>query len=226
MATTSTTQGQNLKDDPTWRELYVLLTPIVKKRIYNVGLQSWHGQEYDLAEDVTQDTVVRTFLQTQKAQKGEVPPILSLFYFSKKVASNRLCDMVRKESRLIRPSYDSVIQEKLALDNWIDPAEEVVSDIENTSLFTLIAQVIASLPTKQRTALLIDLADLPSEDGPYSPLQRALEKVGIHLEIYSDLLPKNPVERGRHAALLSLAYKRVKKVVCSRLQLQHEDYRI
>ncbi len=213
-----TTQRQNLKDDLVWMELYTSLAPSVKKRVYNVNLQSWRGQEYDLAADVIQDAVLRTFLQTQKAQRGEVPPVLSLFHFSKKVTTNRLYDVVRKDSRLIRPSSDIALQEKLIADNWIDPTEDVLSDIDNASLFTLIARIIGDFPTKQRTALLIDLANLsPVDDGP---LQQAFEKMGIQLDVYRDLLPHSSVERSRHSASLCIAYKRLRKAVLAHLQLQ------
>ena len=77
-------------------------------------------------------------------------------------------------------------------------------------------------PAKQRKALLIDLAIHSPIDEPFSPLQCAFSNVGIRLEMYRDLLPRDAVARGRHNALLSLAYKRVKKVVCIRLQLQDQ----
>jgi len=217
-----TTQQQNLKDALVWSELYTSLAPSVKKRVYTVNLQSWHGQEHDLIADVIQEAVVRTFLQMQKARKGEVPPILSLFHFSKKVAINRLYDIARRDSRLTRPSSDIALQEKLIADNWIDPTEDVLSDIDNASLFTLIARSIGAFPIKQRTALLIDLANLSPVDD--SPLQQAFRKNGIQLEAYRDIMPCSPAERSRHSALLCIAYKRVKKVVLAHLQLQDEGY--
>ena len=219
----ATTQKQASENNLVWMELFTSLNLLVKKRIYDVGLQSWHGQERDLAEDVAQEAVVRTFLQTRKAQKGEVAPVLSLFHFSKKVATNRLYDTVRKDFRLVRPSNDVALQEKLIADNWVDSTEEVLDNIENASLFMLIAQVIADFPIKQRTALLIDLAKFSPVGISSSPLQQALETVGIRLDGYRTLSPRTSAERGRHAALVSIAYKRVKKVVRTRLQLQNED---
>lgn len=216
-------QEQSSKDNRVLMELYTSLNSPVKKRIYSVDLQSWQGQEHDLAEDVIQDTVIRTFLQMQKVQRGEAPPVISLFHFSNKVATNRLYDLARKESRLIHPSSDITVQEELIADNWTDPTDEILDDIENASLFTLIAQIIVDFPIKQRSALLIDLAKLSPVDEPFSPLQQALKKVGVRLEEYRDLLPNSSVERGRHSALLSIAYKRVKKVVCAHLQLQDKD---
>ena len=219
----ATTQKQASEDNPVWMELFTSLHLLAKKRIYDANLQAWHGQERDLAEDVAQEAVVRTFLQTQKALRGEATPVISLFHFSKKIATNRLYDIARKDFRLIRPSCDSVVQEKLIADNWVDSTEEVLDDIENASLFTLIAQVILDFPIKQRTALLIDLAKLSPVGISSSPLQQALETVGIRLDVYRTLSPKTSAERGRHAALLSIAYKRVKKVVRTRLQLQDAD---
>ena len=216
------TKKQTSENNLVWVELFTSLNLLAKKRIYNADLKSWRGQERDLSEDVAQEAIVRTFLQIQKVQKGEAKPILSLFHFSKKVATNHLHDIARKDFRLVRPSNDIAIQEKLIADGWVDPTESVLDDIENASLFTLIAQVIMDFPIKQRTALLIDLAKLSPGGTSSSPLQQALEKVGIRLDVYRALSPKTSVEKGRHAALLSTAYRRVRKVVRNRLQLDED----
>jgi DNA-directed RNA polymerase specialized sigma24 family protein len=214
----ATTQQQNLKDDLVWSDLYTSLAAPVKKQVYHVGLQSWRGQEYDLAADVIQDTVVRTFLHIQKAQQGEVAPIVSLFSFSKKVATNRLYDIARREVRLVRPSNDVALQEKLIAEHWVDFTEDILNDIDNSSLFMLIARSIVDFPAKQRTALLIDLANLPCVDN--GPLQQALRKMGIQLDRYRELLPRSPAEKCRHSASLCIAYKRLRNVVLTQLQLQ------
>ncbi len=214
----ATTRQQNLKDDLVWSELYTSLAVPVKKQVYHVGLQDWCGQEYDLAADVIQDAVVRTFLYIQKAQQGEVAPILSPFHFSKKVAANRLYDIARREVRLVRPSSDVALQEKLIAEHWVDFTEDILSDIDNSSLFMLIAQSIVNFPAKQRTALLIDLANHPYVDD--GPLQRAFGKMGIQLDRYRELLPHSPAEKCRHSASLCIAYKRLKTVVLTHLQLQ------
>jgi DNA-directed RNA polymerase specialized sigma24 family protein len=218
----ATTRQQNLKDDSVWSELYTLLAAPVKKQVYHVGLQDWRGQEYDLAADVIQEAVVRTFLQIQKAQKGEVLPVLSPFHFSKKVAVNRLYDIARKEVRLVRPSSDVALQEKLIAEHWVDSTDDILSDIDNTSLFTLIARSIIDFPEKQRTALLIDLANHPYVDE--GPLQCAFGKMGIRLDSYRALLPRSPAEKCRHSASLCIAYKRLKKVVLTHLRLQDEEW--
>ena len=218
-----THQRQN-EDDLVWTELYTSLNPHVKKSVNGAGIKSWRGQERELAEDVLQEAVIRTFLQTQKAVRGEAAPIVSLFHFSKKVATNHIYDVARKDFRLIRPANDITVQEKMVADNWTDSTEEILNDIENAFLFALIAQIIVDFPVKQRNALLIDLAKLSPVDDLCSPLQQALKKVGIRLDTYRNLAPKTSLERGRHAALLSIAYKRVKKAVHTRLQLQNESY--
>ena len=212
----------NSLDNSEWSRLYFSLQSSVNHHLYSSQISSWRGQERDLSEDVAQEAIVRTFLQIQKVQKGEATPILSLFHFSKKVATNHLHDIARKDFRLVRPSNDIAIQEKLIADGWVDPTESVLDDIENASLFTLIAQVIMDFPIKQRTALLIDLAKLSPGGTSSSPLQQALEKVGIRLDVYRALSPKTSVEKGRHAALLSTAYRRVRKVVRNRLQLDED----
>ena len=74
-----------------------------------------------------------------------------------------------------------------------------------------LARMIVDFPTKQRTALLIDLAnhaDLSEEDNQ---LQTAFASVDIDLRDYRRVLPNDPLERSRHAASLSMAYKRLRR---------------
>jgi hypothetical protein len=68
------------------------------------------------------------------------------------------------------------------------------------------------MPDRQRTALLIDLANrLHFEAQPAQVLQRALLKAGLRLQDYQRPLPSNPKERRGHEALLRLAYRQIMK---------------
>lgn len=216
-------QAKNPQDSSTWSELYIILPRLVKRQVHDMPVSSWSGQEYDLTQDIVQETVVRTFIQMQKAESGKVPPVVAPEYFSKRVARNRLFDIARKESRLVRPSIDIAWQEKMMEENWIDSCEDVLDDMEITSLFMLIAQVIAEFPEGQRKALLMDLADRTPEDEPFRPLQQALKSVNINLDLYRNLVPTSIVEKQRYASLLSLAYRRVKITVLDYLRSQGGD---
>lgn len=204
-------------------ELYDNLTSFVKRRVYDVNVQSWSGQEYDLIQDIVQESVVRTYFQMRKAECGDVPLIISPHYFGKRVARNHLFDVVRKEARLVRPSIDGVLHDRMVMEQWLDSCEDVLDDMETVSLFALIARAIADVPNKQRKALLIDLAELTPIDEPFRPLPQALMSVNINLDMYRNLVPTGIVEKQRHASLLSQAYKRVKITVLDHLRSHGGD---
>lgn len=216
-----TRQRHNLQDTSMWLEMYTRLRFKVKKHVHCVGVQSHIGQEADVIQDVIQESVIRTFIQMQKAERGEVPPVLSPLYFAKKVSHNHLLDIARQESRLVRPTCDIPVYERMVRENWADSTEDVLDNIEKEPIFTIIAQVIAGLPKKRQRALLIDLAMHTAFDGVMSPIQRALSKEHIFLEMYRNLLPENLTEKEkqRHASLLSQAYKSVKNDVRAYLHL-------
>lgn len=211
----ATYQRHGLQDTSMWTEVYAGLLPFVKKHVHHVGLQTHIGQESDVIQDVIQETVVRIFIQMKKAERGEVPPVHLPLYFAKKVAHNHLLDIVRKESRLVRPSCDATIQEMMMRENTVDSIDDVIDDIDKEPLFVIIAHVIAGLPEKRRRALLIDLAMHTAFDESPSLLQRALAKEQINLEMYGNLLPVNQTEKEkqRHSSLLTQAYKTVKEDV-------------
>lgn len=198
-------------------ELYSNLPSFVKRRVRDAGVQSWTGQEYDLTQDMVQETVIRTYLQMCKAECGVVSPLISPQYFGKRVARNHIIDVARKESRLVRPSIDIALQEKMMVENWIDSCEDVLDDMEITSFFLLVAQVIAEFPDGQRKVLLMDLADRTPVDEPFRPLQQALKTVNINLDLYRNLVPTGVVEKQRYASLLTVAYKRVRITVLAHL---------
>ena len=216
----ATNQQINLEETSMWLEVSAELLPLVKKHVYHVAVNSHLGQEYDVIQDIIQETIVRTFIQMQRAERGEVPPVLSPLYFAKKVSHNHLLDIARKESRLVRPTNDVIVQERIIRESWFDSTEDVLDDIEKEPLFTIIARVIADLPKKRQRALLIDLALHTAFDEVISPLQRALDKEHINLAKYRNLLPKHPTkkEKQQYSSLLSQAYKSVKEDVRGYLQ--------
>ena len=195
-----------------WEKIIAVLRPLARKYIANPSMTSWNGQEDDLIQDIVQETVVRTFLQMQKAERGERPPIISLELFAKRVMRNHLLDVMRKESRVIHLSDNTVSPEDMP-DQIVDPSEMALEEIEMEALFTLIAQVIAKLPEKQQTALLSDLATRTVFTDEQTPLQKALIAVNINLENYQGKLSEDAVFRHKRAALLAVAYKKIRLAI-------------
>jgi DNA-directed RNA polymerase specialized sigma24 family protein len=203
--------------DNSWSLLYTRLLPIVNHWVYNAHLNSWYGQESDVAWDIVLFAVGRTFEYSLKARYDGVA-IISLERLSIRIARNHFLDRVRKESRLTRfDQGDCLAAGQIKLDNLVDPAELAFDTVYTSWLFTKIAHVVAGFPAATRDALLIDLANRMSfEDGQPTALQRAFLDVGIRLQDYQGLLPNDPVAKSRHASLLTLAYKRLVQVLCLR----------
>ncbi|WP_151755320.1 hypothetical protein [Dictyobacter vulcani] len=88
------------------------------------------------------------------------------------------------------------------------------------SVLMALARLIVDFPIKQRTALLIDLANHADLSGETSQLLSAFQAVGIDLRAYRCTLSRDPLERSRHAASLSMAYKRLRQT----FQYHEQDF--
>ena len=202
--------GCDLYNDTTWQKLYPLLRPLVKHWVYSSGVSSWKGQEDDVVDDIVQEAITRLFQYSQRAERGEVVPIDAIEHMIKVVALNYCRDLKRRERRLLRPSIDErSYGEPVDSTNTVDPAEIAIDETFQEWLFERLSQEIVKFPKKQRIALLIDLANRMHFAVQPSLLQRAFSRRGVKLQDFRHLFPKNPLERSRHAASLSLAYKRV-----------------
>ena len=202
--------GCDLYNDTTWQKLYPLLRPLVKHWVYSSGVSSWKGQEDDVVDDIVQEAITRLFQYSQRAERGEVVPIDTIEHMIKVVALNYCRDLKRRERRLLRPSIDEhSYGEPVDSTNIVDPAEIAIDEAFQEWLFERLSQEIVKFPKKQRKALLIDLAHRMHFAVQPSLLQRAFSRRGVKLQDFRHLFPKNPLERSRHAASLSLAYKRV-----------------
>ena len=183
----------DLYSDTTWQKLYLLLRPLVKRWVYSSGISSWKGQEDDIVEDIVQEAITRLFQYSQRAERGEVVPIETIEHMIKVVALNYCRDLKRRERRLLRSTTDEwSYGEHVDSTNTVDPAEIAIDKAFQEWLFERLSQEIVKFPKKQRTLL-----------------QRAFLRRGIRLQDFRAPAPKNPLERGRHAANLNLAYKRV-----------------
>jgi DNA-directed RNA polymerase specialized sigma24 family protein len=201
----------DLSSDALWASLYTFLFPLVSNWVYTARIRSWLGQEGDIAWDIVQVALWRTFEYARKLQH-EGAAIYSLHSLSVTIAKNYYRDLRRRDARLVHFAQDaSASGEQISLDHLIDPEETASEKIYQEWVFGWVARHIAKFPPKLRTALLIDIANRTHFEAEPGALQRALLAVGIRLQDYQQALPVDPVARSRHASLLSLAYRRVKQ---------------
>jgi DNA-directed RNA polymerase specialized sigma24 family protein len=207
--------ASNTPTGELWGRLYPLLRPAVKRWVYSAHISSsWLRQEEDIVTEIVQEAICRTFERMRKAEFRRADPVKSPEYFSKTIAHNYFIDLTRKDSRVIRltqlgpPSREAGAEIELA-----DVSEEIHEEVFLESLFDHLAAEVANFPKKQSQALLSDLARrMHFEKGRLTPLQRAFFKAGIRLQDYICARPGSVGERGRYAALLSVAYKRVSRL--------------
>ena len=110
--------------------------------------------------------------------------------------------------------YPSVVH--ALREDTLGAMEVAVENVYREQLFKLLAQEIVRFPSQQKQALLIDLANRMSFGPQPTPLQEAFLEVGVDLQQYQRPLPDDPVEYGRHTALLNCAYRRIARL--SRIQ--------
>ncbi len=201
-------------DGQIWSDLYSWLLPLVEIWVRDSGVTSWHGQQKEMAEDIAHEAVARAFRYCQRASRGELSPVGSLKALSRVIARNYFRDWRKKDWYLVRPeqgtnAYDSstVTYEPL------DAAQIALDHLMLDSLLVSVAQVVAKFPHGQKVALLTDLANISDFAGEPTLLEQALSDVGLHLSDYKRPRSEDPGERGRYAALRSIAYKRLRHAV-------------
>ncbi len=200
----------DVNSDATWSKLYPELRSLAKHMVNSFSVPSWKGQQDDVIEDIVQETTRRLIEYSRKAECGEATPIHSPQYMMVIIARNYCQDLRRHDRRLFHiQAHDYTLQVSGEMSLVAHPLELVTDKVHHEVLFKLIAKEVSSFPSKQRRALLIDLANRMSFDGHPTPLQKAFQEVGIQLQQYQQPLPLNPQERSRHISLLNHAYKRI-----------------
>ena len=200
-----------------WDELYPKLRSLIRHLVYSLHVQSWHGQEDDIVEDILQETARRLIERQQKAEDEEAAPIQMFESMAIATASNYCKDMRRKDSRLVRLPEGACsldVQDITSERGIVDLSEEATERLYQEGLFELLACEIVKFPYKQRKALLIDLANRMSFETKPTLLQKAFLKVGIRLQEYQQPLPENTRERSKDAALLYYACRRIAQLHC------------
>ena len=162
-----------------------------------------------MAEDVAQETIRRMIQRIHKSVQGEAKPINSIEHMMTAIARNYVRDLRRRDRRMILSS-DTSLQKMVTNMNELENTLETATEhIFHEWVFLQVAREIDQLPHKQRRAILTDLANRMSFNSQPTPLQAAFLMVGIDLQDYQQPISENSIERTRHAALLSLAYKRI-----------------
>ncbi len=198
-----------------WSKLYSFLRPRVERWVYSSHISSWRGQEEDLVDDIVQEAVIRTLKYARRAEQGEVSMIASFEGFSLKIAHNYLQDLRRRDWRLSHfITDDRSSRLPVIMSSRFDVLEDITDYQFLESIIVMLPAEIVKLPTKQRRALLIDLANRMHFGVYPTPLQRAFLEVGIQLQDYQQALPEDPVELSRHRSLVSIAYKRIANLAC------------
>lgn len=194
-----------------WENLIPLLRVSVAHWVCTSCRLSWTRQRHDIIEDIVGEAMVKLVAYAQKAELGTVREIDSLEKIAAVTAYHCYVDAFRRDEKIVHLLQDTQEQWEYVISGVdVDPSELAIDNIHSELIFIQVAHWIVKFPDKQRTALLIDLANRMFLD-PYesTPLQEALSLVGIDMHNYQKPLPGDRQERANHAAHLSLAYKRL-----------------
>ena len=223
MITTPEYRIAECDEDTNWQEIYIMLRPIAKHIVYGYRASAWQGQEGDVADDITQETVRKLFEYELKVKRGESAPIYSLLPMMRVIAYNYGKDVLRHDKRVVRIDDNDLIA--FYFHDEIDIEECATDNASNEILFSQLARDIANFPYKQKQALLIDLAAHMSFEQYPTPLQKAFLNVGIQLQAYQKMMPITSAEHNRYTSLLAHAYRRIETLPCSVQYREHGDDR-
>jgi len=197
--------SQTKINEANWGESYPQLHAQARRIVHQLKVAHWQGQEEDVAWDIVQESMRKTFEYARKVENGGHEPIQSLTALLTTVAQNYGRDLRRREWRL---------QKETAAQGFVDNEQNfgdiATENVHQEHLFRFLAHEIAHFPQKQRQALLMDLAQRMTFGEQPSTLQAAFQAEGIHLEEYRSSSPQEARERNRNAALLNHAYNRLK----------------
>ena len=197
--------------DEEWENLYPLLHSWVARWVCTSRIPLWTRQRNAVIDDIVGEAILKIVAYAKRAARGEVPEIDSLESICAVTAYHCYVDAHRRDQRMLplMPEYEEPVGTSITRID-IDPLEQAIDNIHDELVFIQAARWIVNFPDNQRTALLIDLANRMYFD-PFqpTPLQEALASVGIDMRDYNKPLPFDKQARARHAAHLSLAYKRL-----------------
>jgi DNA-directed RNA polymerase specialized sigma24 family protein len=201
-------------DSDCWQALYTILPGLVTHAVYTLRISLWYGQEYDIVEDVVQETLLRLLERMRKAERGEASPIAQIERMAAVTAYNCCRDMRRHDRRVFHfPASIAEFEDRyLEGPSEMDCSEEAIEQVFLDALFGILAREVSDFPRKQRQALLTELASSMCFEERPSQLQKAFLAAGINLQEYQQVLPGTSKARSQHTALLYWAYKRMTKL--------------
>jgi DNA-directed RNA polymerase specialized sigma24 family protein len=210
--TTVSTKSSSAYTDPDWYALYMILPGLVTHAVYTLRISLWYGQEYDIVEDVVQETLLKLLERIRKAERGEASPIEQIERMAAVIAYNCCRDMRRHDRRVFHFPASVAEFEDRYLDTvrpQRDCSEEAIEQVFLDALFALLAREVNRFPRKQRQAVLTELANTMCFEEQPSSLQEAFLAVGVDLQKYQQALAGTFKARSQHTALLYWAYKRM-----------------
>ncbi len=205
-------------DESIWRALYPSLRSLARHLAGSTSLSYWTGRKEELAEDILQETLCRLIERQRKVEAGKAEPIQSLKQMANTIAYNYCHDLQRREKRLSRlDGLDPYNTERYCVEDEVQQRqlELVEENIDAQEVFYWLAQEVQHFPTKQKRALLTDLANRMAFETEPTPLQAAFLQIGIDFRAYKRELPTDRKQRSQHVSLLSQAYKRLEKLAGS-----------
>ncbi len=217
----------SLKSNATWDILYRSIRSLVGIWVHSSHIPVWRGQEEEVAADIVQETMLRTFEYASDfsswTQKGNDALCHPLENICKAIAYTQYRDLRRQDSRFIRVrSYKYSYPGCSITCERFDPLETAINDTFQEWCCTHLASEIVDIPIGPRTELLIYLANHVCFDLQISQLlQNAFLKRGIKLQEYRRSLPCNHIALNRHTTLLRMAYKRVMRKQERLKKLEH-----
>jgi DNA-directed RNA polymerase specialized sigma24 family protein len=195
-----------LHDECFWKDLYDKLRKPVTTFVRLYTIPSWVGQEDDMINDIIQETVTRLYKKFLMSP-NEIFSIQNMEAFAFTIARRYCLDLRRKDKRLSRLPQEGNEVEMYAFRSD-DELTNILEAMNVQSILGDAAYIIARIPTKQRRALLIDLARYNDFTETPTAIEQALAEAGIQLGEYRYQLPHSQLERSRHNALVSLGYRR------------------
>jgi DNA-directed RNA polymerase specialized sigma24 family protein len=203
--------GNQVQCNTFWSELQNWLKPYVLSWIFAERLPTWRCQEYEIADDVLQETSIRILRYLRPALDGDAHAIQSVEHFSLAVAHNVIRDLARRQRRLVRLTPSSSPFEYEKAGDTLDFSELALEQLLLEDLFLELAHIINEFPPMQRRAILTDLAKYEDCDEESRLLLAAFLKLDINLRDYRRPRALDTVERNKQASLLSIAYKRLRR---------------
>jgi hypothetical protein len=200
--------GNPIQCNLFWSELQNWLKPYVLSWIFAERLPIWQCEEYEIADDVLQETSIRILRYLRPALGADAHAIQSVEHFSLAVAHNVVRDLARRQRRLVRLTTSS---SPFEYEGALDTSELALEQLMSEDLFLELAHIINDFPQMQRRAVLTDLAKYEDFDEDANRLQAAFLKLGISLREYRRPRVLSTVERNKQASLLSIAYKRLRR---------------